>query len=155
MLLAMGWAIVRSSRAPYEAVEGLEGTEIDDVDDAVDQADDVLFDALERYLKPHQAPDLEWQFRRRMNNHSGMLHFHSSRNHRGVKPTAIELLEWLAEHGPGSFGLAYLHDDEDVRDGTDHSNEFRVWRLCGGSIEELSDPFLSPIVPNLNPTWLA
>jgi hypothetical protein len=75
----------------------------------------------------------------------------------------VDVLRWLAATGPGSYGLVYVHDDEDVgdagrlrgRDGTDRSNEFRVWRLLGGTVEELADPFLSPIVPRIDPNRYA
>lgn len=165
MLLAIGWAVVRSSREPYRALLEKHGANsdeflsaIDDTDEAVGQADEQLFDRLERYLADLGPPDLDWHFRRHMNNASGLLTFSSSRNHRGLSPSAVEVLRWLAENGPGSYGLVYLHDDEDVgdtgrlrgRDSSDHSNEFRVWRLLDGKLEELDDPFLSPIVPRIN-----
>ena len=48
-----------------------------------------------------------------------------------------------------SYGLLYVHDDEDGAHGLDHSNEFRVWRLAGGRLEEVADPFLSPYLPTV------
>lgn len=100
MLFAIGWVVVRSSREPYLSVlddPGTErfGAEIDRVDDQVDRADEALFRDLEDYLRQHTPPDLEWHFRRDMNNVRGILQFASSRNHRGEKPTVIELLRWI------------------------------------------------------------
>jgi hypothetical protein len=170
MMFAYGWAIVRSSRAPYvefltaqvpNSVEFLDG--IDNIDDEVARADEQLFSRLKAFLADFEIPDLDWHFREHMNNDSGILLFSSSRNHRGMQPSALQLLYWLAEAGPGSYGLVYLRDDEDVgdggrargRDGTDHSNEFRVWRLLAGKVKEFDDPFLSPIVPKINPSEYA
>jgi hypothetical protein len=42
-----------------------------------------------------------------------------------------------------------VHDDE----ATGHDNEFRVWRLARGCLEELPDPFLSPYIPTVEPPW--
>jgi len=166
MLNAIGWVVVRSSREAYKqfsTAEATVGPEIDDLDDMIARADAQLFDRLEKFLADFKPPDLDWHFHRYMNHLSGMLAFSSSRNHRGIRPSAVEILRWLAENSPGSYGLVYLHDDEDEgdgshargRDGTDHSNEFRVWRLLNGRVDELDDPFLSPIVPNINPNEYA
>jgi hypothetical protein len=72
------------------------------------------------------------------------------------------MMTWIAENGPGSYGLFYVHDDEDLievkyygRGEQDFSNEFRVHRIANGQVTELADPFLSPIVPTLNPSDLA
>ena len=86
-----------------------------------------------------------------MNNHSGLLTFSSSRNHRGQDPAVLKLFRWLAEHGPGSFGLAHLHDDEAPTE--DAANSFEVVRLLRGRIEHLEDPFFSPIVPRVYPPY--
>ena len=61
-----------------------------------------------------------------------------------------ELLTALAKQIDltGSYGLLYVLDDEDYQDG-DYQNEFRVWRLVRGALEERSDPFLSPFIPTV------
>jgi hypothetical protein len=151
MLFAYGWAIVRSSRAAYERASG---DALDDIDDLVDRADEAVFADLEAFLSQYEPPDLDWHFRAHMNNARGILTMSSSRNHRGTEPTVLEVLAWLARNAPASYGLVYLHDDEDAgesarahgRDGTDHTHAFRVWRLLHGNVEEFDDPFLSPIV---------
>jgi hypothetical protein len=68
------------------------------------------------------------------------------------------MLLWIAEHGSGSYGLFYVHDDEDFADlpdardiPEDYCNAFRVHRIMNGRVEELADPFFGPIVPNLEP----
>lgn len=165
MFAAYGWVIVRSSldslRALPEAGDASHLLAEELADDSVANSDERLFDRIERFLASHEPPDLDWHFRRHMNNEDGILMFSSSRNHRGCNPTAVEVLRWIAEQGPDSYGLVYVHDDEDCgesgrmrgRTGNDHRNEFRVWRLRLGRIDELDDPFLSPIGPDLDPEW--
>lgn len=155
MLFAIGWVVVRSSREPYARLtdEAAATGQDDEADDVVEEADRKLFAELEAFLTPNAPPDLDWHFRPGMSHkRDGILHLSSVRNHRGSQLTAVDVLTWLAEHGPGSYGLVYLHDDEDLsRTSNDHSNEFRVWRLRRGLVEELSDPFFSPIIPSLDP----
>jgi immunity protein 7 of polymorphic toxin system len=157
MLFAVGWVVARSSRQPFVRLEKLAENEnaqlkaIDVADDEVDAADESPFDELEKHLQGYAIPDLDWHFRRHMNNARGVLLFSSSRNHRGVEPTPLRLLYWLAERGPGSFGLVYVHDDEDTKRGHDRSNAVRAWRLLSAQVSELDDPFFSPIMPTLDP----
>ena len=171
MLFAVGWVVVRSSREAYRILEAEYGvgsdeflSALDGVDDVIHQTDERLFDELEAFLADFGPPGLAWHFCRYINNERGILTFYSSSNHRGMDhPWPVDVLLWLAQNGPGSYGLVYLSDDEDFgdagrsrgRDGTDHSNEFRVWRLLNGKVEELDDPFLSPIVPRINPSHYA
>ena len=64
-------------------------------------------------------------------------------NHR--REEVIDLFRWVAENGPGSYGLLYVQDDEDPREA--YENAFRVWRLARGTLTEHEDPFLSPRIP--------
>jgi len=75
-------------------------------------------------------------------------------NHRSEY--VIELFQWIADNAPGAYGILYIRDDEDGLWGdkdpcrkSDYSNEFRVWRLCRGTLQELDDPFLSPAIPTV------
>ena len=70
------------------------------------------------------------------------------------------MLEWIAANGSGSYGLFYVHDDEDIlgpkrfgRGTVNYDNVFRVHRVMNGSVEELADPFFGPIIPNLGPPY--
>jgi immunity protein 7 of polymorphic toxin system len=68
-----------------------------------------------------------------------------SRNHRGKEFDALlALYRDLSMVAPLSFGLIYVWDDEDSRG---FGNEFRVWRLARGEVQELKDVYLSPCVP--------
>ncbi|BBO36121.1 Imm7 family immunity protein [Lacipirellula parvula] len=168
MLFAVGWAVVRSSREPFATLNfdsmGAEewSQAFNVIDDACDRADLELFDRFEAFMAECDDGMLSWSFQRALNNVRGVLTFASSRNHRGKSPTSLRIMEWLAVNGTGSYGLLYLHDDEDDgvskrygRGGVDRTNEFRVWRLASGQLMEFDDPFLSPIVPLINPSDFA
>lgn len=169
MLFAVGWAVVRSSREPFatlnfDSMGAEEWSEAFNViDDACDRADLELFDRFEAFMAECDDGFLSWSFQRTLNNVRGVLTFSSSRNHRGKSPTSLRIMEWLSANATGSYGILYLHDDEDAddcskeyrRDGVDRTNEFRVWRLASGQVKEFDDPFLSPIVPLINPNEFA
>lgn len=156
MLAAYGWAIARSSRDAYVDAPA---SELDSIDEQVARADSALFVKLRAFLGQFTTPDLDWRFIPQLNYVHGVLSLASATNHRGQMPTIVTVLHWLAEHGPSSYGIVYLHDDEDSgawaqargRSGEDLTNVFRVWRLRRGRVDELEDPFLSPIVPALHP----
>ena len=81
-----------------------------------------------------------------------VLNAHGLRNHR-YEPVIV-LFRWVAENLPFAYGLLHVHDDEDQRDrGSDHSNCFRVWRIARGSFDEMTDTFLSPCIPTIEPPW--
>lgn len=55
----------------------------------------------------------------------------------------LEIYRWVSENLPGSYGLLYLHDDEDAED----YNKFVIWKLAHGILTCESDNFLSPYIP--------
>ena len=65
-------------------------------------------------------------------------------NHSYVEKDIINLYNFVAEISPGSYGLLYVHDDEDMN-GND--NSFSVFVLTRGSLRRHKDPFLSPFIP--------
>lgn len=132
MWFAIGWVMVRSRRGEPP----LAGGAVDAWDRETDAADEALFDLLEGWLAAHAPPDLAWTFHRHLNNERGVLQLASSRNRRGAQPTALELLRWCAEHGPGSFGVVHVRDEDRGTTG--------VWVLRDGVVEERDDPFGFP-----------
>lgn len=80
---------------------------------------------------------------RRTGNGMIVLIANGLRNHR--YRAVIELFERVGRLLPISYGLLYVHDDEQKG----HENEFRVWRLARGSFTEHADPFLSPYIPTV------
>lgn len=163
MLKAFGWVVVRTSRACYTEPVSIEDI-IDTLDDEVDVRDHQLWADLLAWLSSEADIHLKWQFFEALNNEQGILQFCTSKNHRGGS-TMWDLMDWIVKHGDGSYGLVYVHDDEDGghdspyfgrgRAEPDFSNVFRVWRILPGKLEELDDPFLSPIVPMINPSHYA
>ncbi|MDC7125804.1 MAG: Imm7 family immunity protein [Spirochaetales bacterium] len=80
-----------------------------------------------------------------LQRYNGCDSLHIAGQHNHEAGYVIELFKWIAQDAPGSYGILYFQDDEDVK----HENEFRVWRLCRGSLSENDDPFLSPYVPTV------
>lgn len=56
----------------------------------------------------------------------------------------FELYRWLAQESAANFGLLYANDAE-----SEFDNEYRVWRLCRGTLTEHADGLLSPIIPTV------
>jgi hypothetical protein len=88
---------------------------------------------------------------RRMGNGLIVLLAHGLRNHR-YRPV-IDLFRCVAATLPFAYGLLYVYDEEDTDRGANYDNEFRVWRLARGEFCEMSDPFLSPYIPTVEPPW--
>lgn len=58
----------------------------------------------------------------------------------------FELVKHIEEIADGSYGLIYFCNDED-KNGKE--NQFQVFLLARGKMEEKTDPFLSPIIPTI------
>lgn len=129
-----GWAVIHS------------GFDLDDSRYDEDWAR--LGPELEEELRLFERPD-HFFLHKTIN---GMISVTCSglRNHR--QDWAIEFFRWLAKRAPGSYGLLYVHDDEDPR-GIEFENSFRVFRLAKGEFNEVDDPFLSPYIPTVEDTY--
>jgi hypothetical protein len=157
MLLGFGWCVLRSSRELCQS-DSVESVYI--LDERTQKTDEDLWASFRQWMSANEDPWLKWQLFEALNNHHGLLQFCISRNHRSTK--TWEMLKWIASNGPDSYGLFYVHDDEDDvgvegygRGTTSFSNEFRVHRILKGEIAEFPDPFLSPIVPTIDPSFPA
>jgi hypothetical protein len=157
MLLGIGWCVLRSSQSEYR---GASIANIDIIDDSVDAADKRLWDEFRAWMANNAGHFLLWTLHEQHNNHRGILQFFVSRNHRS--PELWSMIEWIVTHGPGSYGLVYVHNDEDegwrgVRPARgrdqDFTNVFRAHRILNGRVEELPDPFFGEIVPNIDPPF--
>ncbi|WP_033108903.1 Imm7 family immunity protein [Leptospira interrogans] len=42
-----------------------------------------------------------------------------------------------------------MQDEEDDKNGIDHFNEFVVWKLARGHLNQEKDPFLSPCISSI------
>ena len=58
---------------------------------------------------------------------------------------AFDLYNYIAEIAKGSYGLIYLHDDENP----EKDNQFQVYILVRGQIRLSEDLFLSPLIPTV------
>jgi hypothetical protein len=157
MLSGYGWCVLRSSRDPYR---GATVDSVDAVDELVEVADAALWHAFRQWMNENEDMFLKWELCEQNDNDYGILLFTVSSNHRSS--SVWNMMSWIAENGPGSYGLFYTHDDEDQighhsygRGQHDFRNEFRVHRIANGQVTEFADPFLSPIVPTLSPNELA
>ena len=74
---------------------------------------------------------------------------HGLRSYRQL--AIIELFHRVADLAPGSYGLLYVHDDEDP----EHDRHFRVFRLIRGTVTEHADHLLSPVIPTLEDEYTA
>lgn len=64
-------------------------------------------------------------------------------NHSDIHSTILQLYKFIARVSPGSYGLLYTRDDEDLNG---KHNEFCVCVLSRGKLDIKSDPFLSPFI---------
>jgi hypothetical protein len=119
-----GWAVVRDDAY---------GTDESRMQEIVAE----LQTAIDDFGDGSGMTDVRWV------NGQCMVHFAGCPNHRHDQVFA--LFPWLAARAPGSYGLLYVWDDENPRD----ENEFRVWVLLRGRVEEEGDRFLSPCVPTI------
>lgn len=65
-------------------------------------------------------------------------------NHQGGH--VIDFFKWVSSIAVGSYGLLYVQDDEQKNG---NENRFMVWRMRKGQVDELADPFLSPVNPEI------
>jgi hypothetical protein len=119
-----GWAIVRDDTCGTD--EARLGRIVEELRQTIDKFGDAS-----------GVTDVRWI------NGTCMLLFAGCPNHR--HENVFALFPWLAQRAPGSYGLLYVWDDES----REFENEFRVWRLLRGRVEEESDPFLSPCIPTI------
>lgn len=78
-------------------------------------------------------------------NGSVHLTIQAAHNHRS--DAVILFFKWIADIAAGSYGLLYIHDDEDHQRGNE--NRFMVWRMKKGQVDEVKDNLLSPYFPTL------
>lgn len=67
-------------------------------------------------------------------------------NHWGERnQDMLDIYYYVAEKAKGSYGLLYVHDDEDK---TDYNN-FVVYKLTRGKVARVVDNLLSPCIPTV------
>ncbi|MEC0123258.1 Imm7 family immunity protein [Paenibacillus pabuli] len=123
-----GWATIRES-ASFEEDE--------------DQYD-LVIQQLKEYVQ-----ELDWPsgvLDLRAVNGDFQLWIAGLNNHKPAsKYDPTEVLKKVGKIAPGSYGVLYVRDSDDL----ELSNQFKVYSLIRGEIEEHHDPFLSPFIPKI------
>ena len=141
MLGAFGWATIQSSESGYQKIDP-HSSDTEKLDEILDDANKILYADLLDWLSTQHS--IKWQFTEQLNNHRGTLQFHVSSNHRSS--IVWSLIDFIRTQSSGSYGVIYIHDDEDMGERTSHdfSNSFRVWRILDGHLTEHEDQLFSP-----------
>ncbi|MFC8531539.1 Imm7 family immunity protein [Nocardia sp. NPDC057227] len=80
------------------------------------------------------------------------LHLGGQPNRSGTwGPALVGLFRRIGELAPGSYGLLYVHDDEDP----EYAGVFRVYRMVRGAVTVGTDELLSPVIPMLEDPYPA
>lgn len=112
------------------------------------EEDDIKFSLIIQDIQKY-FDDLEWPsgiLNLRPINGDFQVWIAGLSNHRLVgKHDPIKVLKQLGIFAPGSYGLLYIRDSDDL----DLFNEFRVYTLIRGKVMEHNDPFLSPFIPKI------
>ncbi len=149
VMLAHGWIVVQPSHRTYTLPHS--SLESDNIDEKLDGEYEVLWSDFCDWVNANFKIKDQWdasQFllTKHLNNHGGLCQFQISRNHRSS--ALWEFLKFASQQSKGTYGLIYVHDDEDTvgntsygRGANDYSKAFRVWRILEGKISEHSDPF--------------
>lgn len=153
-MLGFGWCHLQTSR---ESLRNATPEDVDGLDAVINRADQELFAAFRKWMSQQDDPFLVWTLLDQHNNHSGLLTYSLSRNHRSS--LVWDMLNWIVENAPGSYGLFYCHDDEDTMERSaygrfppmDYDNVFRVHRIKNGRLEELADPFFGLVDGDIGP----
>lgn len=121
-----GWITVQSSA----------GDETDQENDAAHAAAAAILQSLQ------SAPGLADI---RKVNGSTQVHIAGLANRRsGQGEEVVEAFVGIGRVAPGSYGVLYVHDDEDA---SGHENEFQVIVMRRGESYSKSDEYLSPCIP--------
>lgn len=132
MVEVHGWITLRVT---YKAV--------DDVDENIEDLLKLINDEVEKIEYP--------QIKINVNNGNYYIEFSVYTNHMsGDVNGLIALFETIGKIAEGSYGLLYLHNDEDK----ENYNNFVVHRLARGTVEVYRDTLLSPTIPTVEDEWI-
>ncbi len=125
MVEVHGWITLRET---YKVVD----------DDNIDALIKLINDEIEKIEYP--------QIQIKVNNGNYYIEFSVYTNHMSSDiKDLIALFETVGKIAEGSYGLLYIHNDED----RNNHNSFIVYRLARGKVQTLQDAMLSPVVPVL------
>ena len=125
MIELHGWVTIRET---YEA----KFDEEDNIDTVIENINKEIEKLL--WFKPYI----------KVQNGTYFLEFTLFSNRKNSESQEIfKLYSRIGELASGSYGLIYLYDDEEE----EKENQFQVFSLARGRVQELNDVYLSPIVP--------
>ena len=130
MVEVHGWITLRET---YKAVD----------DDNIGDLLKLINDEVEKIEYP--------QIKINVNNGNYYIEFSLYTNHMsGDVNGLIALFETVGKIAEGSYGLLYIHNDEDQG----NNNNFMVHRLARGTVEVYPDNLLSPRIPTVEDEWV-
>lgn len=133
MIELHGWLTVRET---YEAIEESEEILLQQIEKIKEEIENLT------WFKPELAGQNGTFFVQFTLCHNRLPNFQNSE--------VYGFFKRVGEIAPGSYGLIYLYDDE--AQGS-KKNEFQVFVLRRGVVEQLSDTFLSPFIPKVENPW--
>lgn len=99
-----------------------------------------ILERIRKVIADSAYPSLQIQ----VNNGEYFIEFSRYTNHLSSDVTGLlSSFEIVGRIAKGSYGLLYMHNDEDSK----HGNEFVVYRLARGRVTVFQDSFLSPLIP--------
>jgi len=105
--------------------------------DTDEQLQDKAFNKFTKYIA--EIDNMKLSMLKRYNGQDSFL---ISGIHNHKSEYVIDIYKWIAINLPGSYGLLYIHDDEDI----ENDNRFIVWKLARGVLKKDNDFLLSPCV---------
>jgi Immunity protein 7 len=125
-----GWVTIQLSA---------QNVEIDDSDEKEAQ----VTSNIREYIAKVIAPTFTIMDIRQMNWQT-YIWVAGNTNHRSQDiQDVFDLYAHISSVAPGSYGILYMHDDEEIG----FENEFRVYVLIRRNLTAHKDPFLSPYFP--------
>ncbi len=78
---------------------------------------------------------------------NGFYHLMIMANHNHRAEHIFDFYEWISRIATGSYGVLYVHDNEDSLRGNE--NQFKILCMKKGNVIEFDDELLSPVIPEI------
>lgn len=121
-----GWAVVLESTGDEASNEGKVN----------------IFETVKKYIEDLQ-PKVDVLDMRAINGQYHLWMTGLWNREPSSKFSPVVIMKNIGSIAPGSYGMLYVFNDEHPK----HFNEFDVYVLARGNVEEKTDPFLSPLIP--------
>lgn len=121
-----GWAVVLESTGDEASNEGKVN----------------IFETVKKYIEDLQ-PKVDVLDMRAINGQYHLWMTGLWNREPSSKFSPVVIMKNIGIIAPGSYGMLYVFNDEHPK----HFNEFDVYVLARGNVEEKTDPFLSPLIP--------